>query len=71
MVNFTFLELENQTTEVSFNLQKMSERYVKKFNASSCVFRASMEQNSDVGGVKVKDIMNELSSLFTDAIEQV
>ena len=44
---------------------------MKKFGTTSCVFRASMQEPSNTDDVKIRDIMGELSSLFTDAIEQV
>ena len=44
---------------------------MKKFGTTSCVFRASMQEPSNTDNVKIRDIMGELSSLFTDAIEQV
>ncbi len=58
-------------TEVSFKLEKISERYVKKFGASSCVYRATMERRDDLKEIKLKNIMTELSSLFDSAISQV
>ena len=44
---------------------------MKKFGTTSCVFRAPMQELSNTDNVKIRDIMGELSSLFTDAIEQV
>ena len=44
---------------------------VKKIDTTSCVFRASMQEPTAATSVKIRDIMGELSSLFTDAIEQV
>jgi hypothetical protein len=46
---------------------------VKKFDATSCVFRASMNDSTheNMNNIKIRNIMNELSTLFTDAIEQV
>ena len=66
-----FYFIEPEVKEVTFLLKKISERHVKKFNAASCVFRASMENQSDTGEVQIKDIMSELSSLFTNTVEQV
>ena len=56
---------------VTFNVQKISERFVKKFGATSCVYRATMEQPKEGESFKVKDILTELSSLFTDTIDKV
>ena len=58
-------------TEVSFNVQKVSERFVKKFGATSCVYRATMDHPKEGESFKVKDILTELSSLFTDTIDKV
>ena len=52
-------------------MEKVSEQFVKKFGATSCVFRAKMQSPENLGTVKVKDITEELNSVFTNAIEQV
>ena len=44
---------------------------MKKFGATSCVFRAKMNEPKDTSDVKIRNIMKKLSSVFTDAIEQV
>ena len=46
---------------------------MKKFDATSCVFRASMNDSThkNMSNIKIRNIMNELSTLFTDAIDQV
>ena len=49
----------------------MSEHFVRKFGATSCVFRATMDKGEKMQNVKVKDIVDEVNRLFTDAIEQV
>ena len=57
-----------------FHLTQVSERFVKKFGATSCMFRATMQElttENMAGTFLVKDIMKELSTLFTNAIEQV
>lgn len=56
---------------INFNLEKVSERFVMKFGATSCVFRAKMQSSENLGAVKVKDITGELNSVFNNAIEQV
>ena len=56
---------------VTFNVQKISERFVKKFGATSCVYRATMDHPKEGESFKVKDILTELSSLFTDTIDKV
>ncbi len=56
---------------VHFKLEKVSEKFVKKFGAVSCVCRATMEKPSDENHFKVKDILNELDELFAKGIEQV
>ena len=44
----------------------------QEFGSSSCVFRVSMQEPAEsTGNFKLREIMNELSTLFTDAIEQV
>ena len=58
-------------TEVSFNIQKISERFVKKFGATSCVYRATMDHPKEEVSSEVKDILTELFSLFTDTIDKV
>ena len=64
--------LETEVTKsINFNIEKVSERFVKKFGATSCVFRAKMQSPENLGTVKVKDITEELNSVFTNAIEQV
>ena len=57
--------------KIHFKLEKISEKFVKKFGATSCVYRATMEKPEKVDHVKVKDVTDELNSLFADAIEQV
>ena len=47
-------------TEVSFNIQKISERFVKKYGATSCVYRATMDHPKEGA-----------SSLFTNVIDMV
>ena len=47
-------------TEVSFNVQKISERFVKKYGATSCVYRATMDHPKEGA-----------SSLFTNVIDMV
>ena len=45
---------------------------MRKFGSSSCVFRASVQEPAEsTGNFKLREIMSELSALFTDAIEQV
>ena len=63
--------LSNPLTEVSFNLEKISERFVKKFCANSCALRATMQTPAkNTGKFIIKNIMSELSTLFSDTIEQ-
>ena len=55
--------------EVSFNVEKVSERHVRKFGATSCVFRVTMaEKPETMNTIRVRDILEELDSLFTEAI---
>ena len=61
----------DQPKTVHFKLEKVSEKFVKKFGAVSCVHRATMEKPRDENHFKVKDILNELDELFADSIEQV
>ncbi len=51
----------------------MSEKFVRKFGATSCVFRASMREPTEIATTdfNIRDILSELDTLFTDAIEQV
>ena len=58
-------------TEVTFNVQKISERSMKKFGATSCVYRATMEQPKEGVSFGVKDILTELSSLFTNVNDKI
>ena len=44
---------------------------MKKFNTTACVYQATMEKSENLGVVKVRDILRELETLFTEAIEQV
>lgn len=60
---------ENKT--VHFRLEKKSEKFVKKFNTTACVYQATIENSENLGVVKVRDILRELETLFTEAIEQV
>jgi hypothetical protein len=60
---------ENKT--VHFSLEKKSEKFVKKFNTTACVYQATMEKFENLGVVKVRDVLRELETLFTEAIEQV
>ena len=59
----------DQPKTVHFKLEKVSEKFVKKFGAVSCVYRATMEEPND--DFKVKDILDELDDLFTKSIEKV
>ena len=56
---------------VHFNLQKVSEKFVRKFGAASCVYRATITRPIETDTVKVKDILKELDGLFTETIDQV
>ncbi|XP_046862275.1 uncharacterized protein LOC124455682 [Xenia sp. Carnegie-2017] len=56
---------------IHFNMEKISEKHVKKFGASACVFRATMERPRDDKVYKIKDIVNELNELFANTIHQV
>ena len=56
---------------VHFNLEKVSEKFVRKFGAASCVYRATMTKPIETDTVKVKDILKELDGLFTETIDQV
>ncbi len=50
----------------------MSEKFVKKFGATSCVFRARMQEAAEIAtNFKIRDILGGLDTLFTDAIQQV
>jgi sugar-specific transcriptional regulator TrmB len=64
-------EKTEATKTVHFKLEKVSERFVKKFGAASCVYRATMERPDDEKYFKVKDILSELEQLFDDTIEEV
>ena len=52
-------------------MEKISEKHVKKFGASACVFRATMERPRDDKVYKIKDIVKELHELFANTIDQV
>ncbi|XP_046856165.1 uncharacterized protein LOC124449275 [Xenia sp. Carnegie-2017] len=52
-------------------MEKISEKHVKKFGASACVFRATKERPRDDKVYKIKDIVNELNELFANTIDQV
>ena len=56
---------------VHFNVEKVSERFVKKFGATSCVYRATMARSEEDNSFRLKDIFEELDSLFTETIDQV
>ena len=56
---------------VHFNLEKVSEKFVRKFGAASCVYRATMAKPIETDTVKVKDILKELDGVFTETIDQV
>ena len=58
-------------TEVFFNVRKISERFVIKFGTTSCVYRATMDHPKEEVSSEVKDILTELSSLFTNVIDMV
>lgn len=65
-------QTKNDEKSVNFVLEKVSERYVRKFGAKSCIFRAKLDDLSVRDKqIKVKDIMTELDGLFDDAIRQV
>ena len=52
---------------VNFNVEKVSERFVKKFGATSCVYRATMARSEEDNSFRFE----ELDSLFTETIDQV
>ena len=54
---------------VHFNLEKVSEKFVRKFGAASCVYRATMTKPIETD--TIKDILKELDGLFTKTIDQV
>ena len=56
---------------VHFNLEKVSEKFVRKFGAASCVYRATMTKPIETDTIKVKDIQKELDGVFTKTIDQV
>ena len=56
---------------VNFNVEKVSERFVKKFGATSCVYRATMARSEEDNSLSLKDIFEELDNLFTETIDQV
>ena len=56
---------------VHFNLEKVSEKFVRKFGAASCVYRATMTKPIETDTIKVKDILKELDGLFTKTIDRV
>ena len=59
---------ENQ---VNFVLDKVSKRYIAKYGASSCVYRAHLDEENNSENVKIKDILSELSKLFDGIIDNV
>lgn len=71
MINSHETSKRNKT--IHFNLEKKSERFVKKFDTTACVYQAaSMEKSENTETtVKLKNIVSELDSLFNQAIEQV
>ena len=63
---------KNDKKSVKFVLEKVSERYVRKSGAKSCIFRAKLDNLSIRDKqIKFKDLMTELDALFDDAIRQV
>lgn len=64
-------ETSERKRTIHFNLEKKSEKFVKKFDATACVYQATMEKPENTETVKLKDILDELDSLFSQAIEQV
>ena len=44
---------------------------MKKFGATLCVYRATIEHPKEGASFGVKDILTELSSLFADVIDKV
>jgi hypothetical protein len=52
---------------VHFNVEKVFERFVKKFGATSCVYRATMARSEEDNSFRFE----ELDSLFTETIDQV
>ena len=56
---------------VHFNLENVSEKFVRKFGAASCVYRATMTKPIETDTIKVKDILKELDGVFTKTIHQV
>ena len=63
--------VHEQKSEVHFNLKKIQERYVKKFATTSCVYRTTMVNPETAKDFHIKDVLDELSRLFTKAIQQV
>ena len=63
--------LESDQSEIQFNLEKVSERFIKKFGVNSCVYRAHMESPVEGKTLRVKDILTELNKLFTVVIDTV
>ena len=49
-------DLESQ---VNFVLEKVSERHVAKYGASSFVYRSYLEDERNLGNVKIIDILSE------------
>ena len=62
---------ESDTNSVNFILEKVSERFVKKYSSTSCVYRVRLEDETSLENTKVKDILNELGALFDNVVDSV
>ena len=62
---------ELDTNSVNFILEKVSERFVKKYSSTSCVYRVRLEDETSLESTKVKDILNELGAFFDNVVDSV
>lgn len=63
-------ETEPKETELAFNLKKVSERYVKKFGATSYVYRAVTKTRFDLPDI-MERISSQASCLAHDTYEKI
>ena len=63
--------VSEMSMEINFEMTKVSERFVKRFGATSCVCRAHMETPIEGKTFKVKDVLTEFANLFDSAITTV
>ena len=61
---------EQDSPRFPYTLEKISERYVKKFKVNSCAYRAKVSLQEGTS-IRMRDVMDSLENLFSDVIADV